>query len=297
MKSYFRFYQGILCYNMKPSTVHFLAALLSVGRLAPDGDEIIVRKTIAVITKNGLCSRQTAYSAIEELQSRGILKLVRTYRKSNCLGQIVRAANEYHICIKALKNGKAGYTRIPRSLLALPLTHSAFLIAVSLYQLAGKDGRAFPSLSKLSQDLRLSRSTVCVALQQLRAVGEFIRVHCRRMSDRTGMLSHCFAANSYYATFGAGNPFVLQPAPMMVKPAPTFLGFPSANEPIPPAHFLVNGSPKIRQLPPKNKITGVHTLRKREIGVPEFSKLNKFVDRLVLRVKSCIFRLCRKDTG
>lgn len=297
MKSHFRFYQGILCYNMKPSTVHFLAALLSVGRLAPDGDEIIVRKTIADITKNGLCSRQTAYSAIEELQSHGILKLVRTYRKSDYLGQIVRAANEYRISIKALKNGKAGYTRIPRSLLVLPLTHSAFLIAVSLYQLAGKEGRAFPSLSKLAEDLRLSRSTVCAALQQLRSLGEFIRVHCRRMSSRTGMLSRCFAANSYYATFGAGSPGHPQPVPAIAGPSLSFLDFPPASEPVAPARSFVNGSPKIRQHPPRNKITGVHTLRKREIGVPEFSKLNNFLGSLVHRVKSCISRLCRKDTG
>ncbi len=84
------------------------------------------------------------------------------------------------------------YTRIPRRMFRLKeLTPSAFMTLAYLYLCAGNDTRAFPSINKIALTLGIAKSTVCLALQQIKKLPEVLVNFCKKQC-------RAFAANSYW---------------------------------------------------------------------------------------------------
>lgn len=168
-----------------PSTKRVLVAMLSVA-----GRRMTVRKTVDELAALSHCSRSTVYQAIRQLQERRIVVVQRQHRYSKRFQRIVYAANRYRLRFCGQEDG---YILFPRELLQADITHAAFATALHLYRRAGRNGRCWPSLSKIAGAADFTRSTVCRVLRQLKASQLVIRYFCRKHNN-------AFSCNSYYPT-------------------------------------------------------------------------------------------------
>lgn len=161
-----------------------------VAMLACSSRKGTVRKTVAELAVRSHCSPSAVQGAIAALMDQGMVQRWRRYRRSIYFQRKVYAGNEYTMNKRDLSGE---YTLIPRSLLTRKLTHAAFLVALYLYMIAGRKGRAYPSLRHIAEVLYLSKSTVCLAVSALQLRQELCRYRCRKEN-------RAYACNSYYPT-------------------------------------------------------------------------------------------------
>lgn len=148
----------------------------------------MVRKSLAMLSGLSGLSPATVRSAVAELERAGYLTRQRTYRYDNQRAHMIYDRNLYQIN----KYQPGGFTLVPADLLRRKeLTGGAFLLALYLCGQGAAQGRAFPSIRRIMDAIGGAKSTVCRALQQLRATSVFLVRHCIR-HNRT------FAANSYF---------------------------------------------------------------------------------------------------
>lgn len=148
---------------------------------------------------SGIRSDTTLNLAIRQLVQAGFLKKVNHYGWSHERGRMERCRNAYTIDCAYIRYlcDHDGYTLVPRALLSFRLTNAQFAMALLLYKLAGHRGVARPSLRTIASMLHLAKSTVCLALRQLRELQLFIRI-LRRYIGRHGDIG--YRKNRYCAT-------------------------------------------------------------------------------------------------
>lgn len=149
-----------------------------------------LRKSVGELAALSGCSPATVQQALDQLQEFGYIHKIRCFRYSVSFSKPVYARNAYQIRRSKLAGS---YTMIPRSLLQLDVTHSAFVAAMYLYMTAGREGRSFASLRTAAKQTYLSKATICRALKALRAAQAFVRYFCV-------MVNRAHSCNSYYPT-------------------------------------------------------------------------------------------------
>lgn len=148
----------------------------------------VARKSLAMLSGLSGLSVSTVQSAIDELERGGYLTRQKTYRYDTARMRLIYDKTAYQI----QKHLSGGFTLVPAALLReRGLASSAFVLALYLCQQGADQGRAFPSIRQMSDAIGIAKSTVCRALQQLKAVAVFLVRHCVRKN-------HTFAANSYF---------------------------------------------------------------------------------------------------
>ena len=120
-------------------------------------------KSLQELASFAQCSVSTARAALTELVAHGYITSRKVYRYDVGLGRTVYAKTAY-TCVLGLS---VGFTMVPRAVFTHRVRPSSFLVLLYLYFQAGNDRRAFPSLSKISADLDMARSTVCHSLREL----------------------------------------------------------------------------------------------------------------------------------
>lgn len=149
-----------------------------------------VRKSVGELAALSGCSPTTVQQALDQLQEFGYIHKIRCFRYSVSFSRPVYARNAYQIKRSKLTGN---YTMIPRSLLQLDVTHSAFVAAMYIYMTAGREGRSFASLRTAAKQTYLSKATICRALKALRAAQALARYFCV-------MANRAHSCNSYYPT-------------------------------------------------------------------------------------------------
>lgn len=193
-----------------------------------------VRKSIKELAVLSHCSPSTVQQALEQLQERGFIHKIRCFRYSHALSRPVYARNAYQI-----KRGKltGSYTLVPRELLKLDVTHSAFVAALYIYMKSGRQGRSYASLRTTAEQVYLSKATICRAMEALRHAQALVRLLCIKAN-------RAFSCNSYFPTAWI--------------------------------RFLVGGGLIFSKHHVKNKITGDLYSEGKEIGVGQFGNLHRF---------------------
>lgn len=149
-----------------------------------------LRKSVGELAALSGCSPATVQQALDQLQEFGYIHKIRCFRYSVSFSKPVYARNAYQIKRSKLSGS---YTMIPRSLLKLKVSHSAFVAAMYLYMTAGREGRSFASLRTAAKQTYLSKATICRVLKALRAAQAFVRLFCI-------MANRAHSCNSYYPT-------------------------------------------------------------------------------------------------
>lgn len=149
-----------------------------------------LRKSVGELATLSGCSPATVQQALDQLQEFGYIHKIRCFRYSVSFSKPVYARNAYQIRRSKLAGS---YTMIPRCLLQLDVSHSAFVAAMYLYMTAGREGRSFASLRTAAKQTYLSKATICRALKALRAAQAFVRLFCI-------MANRAHGCNSYYPT-------------------------------------------------------------------------------------------------
>ncbi len=185
-QSYFKLPNSvILDENLYYSSKRVLAAMLAYS-----SRHGMLRKTTAELAALSQCSPDTVRHALEELERRGYLRKIRTYRFSPSMRRKIYAANAYKLRKKLLEGA---YTLIPRRLLRANTTHAQFVVALHLYMSAGRKGRAFPSLRLIAKRLSMGKATVCRAVQALWRSQTVLRNRCRKGN-------RAYSCSTYYPT-------------------------------------------------------------------------------------------------
>ena len=193
-----------------------------------------VRKSVGELAALSGCSPATVQQALDQLQEFGYIHKIRCFRYSVSFSRPVYARNAYQIKRSKLTGS---YTMIPRSLLQLNVSHSAFVAAMYIYMTAGREGRSFASLRTAAKQTYLSKATICRALKALRAAQALVRYFCI-------MVNRAHSCNSYFPTDWVRS--------------------------------HVGGGLIFSKLRVNNKIAGVLYLEGKTYGVGEFGKLNNF---------------------
>lgn len=211
-----------------------------------------VRKSLEELAALSHCSTATVKRALAELGTRGIISKIRCFRFSDYLSRAVYAKNAYQINHSKLQGG---YTLVPRELLAAPVSHSTFVVAMYIYMTAGRRGRSWASLRTAAKRVDLSKATICRAMEALRAAQIIVRYFCI-------MANHAHSCNSYYPT-------------AWVRHRPDCVRDRQAS------FFSLEGGLNFIKHKVINKIAGDYILREREKGVGEFGDLYSFLDDLL----------------
>lgn len=144
------------------------------------------RKSLHTLAELACCAVATAHKAISELEGAGYITRSRHYRFDPDLQRPVYDCNTYH-CPLVTKS----FTLVPRRVFQHDLSASSFILCMYLFQQAGNNRRAFPSISLMGDALAMGRSTVCRCLRLLRAGALWLVQTCRK-------LSRDLSCNSYY---------------------------------------------------------------------------------------------------
>ena len=148
-----------------------------------------VTVSFAALARLCRCSTTTAQKAVKELCAQGYLLKSNRYHYGEEQNHLIYTSNRY-----LWLRREGGYTLVSRDILAYDLTPAAFLTLLYLYRCAGRQGRAFPSLNRISKaGLNMAKSTVCMALKALRLLQAVARHKCVTRN-------HCHANSSYYLT-------------------------------------------------------------------------------------------------
>ena len=148
-----------------------------------------VTASFAALARLCKCSTTTAQKAVKELCTQGYLLKSNRYHYGEKQNHLIYASNRY-----LWFRREGGYTLVSRGILAYDLTPAAFVTLLYLYRCAGRKGRAFPSLNRISKaGLNMAKSTVCMALKTLRLLQAVVRHTC--MTYR-----RCHSSSSYYLT-------------------------------------------------------------------------------------------------
>lgn len=193
-----------------------------------------VRKSVGELAALSGCSPATVQQALDQLQEFGYIHKIRCFRYSVSFSRPVYARNAYQIKRSKLTGS---YTMIPRSILQLDVTHSAFVAAMYIYMTAGREGRSFASLRTAAKQTYLSKATICRALKALRLAQAFVRYFCI-------MANRAHTCNNYY--------------------------------PREWIRSHVGGGLNFSKHHVNNKIAGVLYLEGKTYGVCEFGKMNNF---------------------
>lgn len=148
-----------------------------------------VTASFAALARLCKCSTTTAQKAVKELCTQGYLLKSNRYHFGEKQHQLIYSSNRY-----LWLRREGGYTLVSRDILAYYLTPAAFVTLIYLYRCAGRKGRAFPSLRRITgMGLDMAKSTVCLALKALRLLQAVVRHKCVTRCQ-------CHANNSYFLT-------------------------------------------------------------------------------------------------
>lgn len=158
----------------------------------------LVRKSLAMLSGLSGLSVGTVRASIDALESAGYLTHQHTYRYDYHLHHLVYDRTVYQVH----KYLPGGFTLIPSDYIFTRtrqrgISSSAFVLGLYLFQQGAyyhngaSRGRAFPTLQMMVDAIAVAKSTVCRALQQLKAACLFFVQNCIRRN-------HKFTANSYF---------------------------------------------------------------------------------------------------
>lgn len=219
--------QLILDETLKPSSKRIYIALLASQK---NGH---VHRTYADLAKQSGCSARTVSQAVAELARQGYITMTAAFRFSETAQAVLRDTNQYSIV--SISDDR-GFTLVPCKLLKMPLTHSAFLLAVYLLKLIGSGKRAYPSLRYCQRQLNMARATICAAIRQLASCKVLVYLRCLK-SNRA------YACSTYILTLW-GDAVGFTAAAIPTSPAPAA----AASE--------VKGGSIFAEHPVNTKITG-----------------------------------------
>lgn len=175
----------IFDYKLTPKAFRVYAYMLSISTRH---QTVIKYDTIA--SACGISAR-TAFDAVKELI------VARLVTKRNQYGYNGYAANKYYLA-NLTKTG--GWFKIARDVIKnIGISAYNFFVYCYVSRQKNKDGFAFPSLSSISDNLRISRSKVCEALQSLRKQLVLNRTHRRYQNTKA------FRHNMYHYDFTVRN--------------------------------------------------------------------------------------------
>jgi len=133
-----------------------------------------------------MCSSTTALKAVQELERFGYVARYKNRRYSAEKGRVVYQKSNYTVTL----NNR--FTFIPRNVFSFQIKNSSFAVYLFLRMCAGNNTRAFPSLSRICNDLYISKSAVCSSLSELSDAGLVLRLPCKRKGKQE------FCNNSYF---------------------------------------------------------------------------------------------------
>lgn len=132
-------------------------------------------KSLEELARLSDCCVETVKAALAKLEELGYIHRQKRLRYHAGQGRMVHGKTQYTCDTRLLSNG---YTLLPRSIFQFKLTARAFLMLAYFHYQAGNEGRAFPSLSYISDSLDIAHSTVCSGLNELKAASVIYVQHC-----------------------------------------------------------------------------------------------------------------------
>ncbi len=169
-------------------SLYYSSKRVLAAMLAYSSRHGMLRKTVQELAFLSHCSPDTVQHALADLEQRGCIRKIRTYRFSCAMRRKIYAANAYK-----LRRHVGAFTLIPRSLFRANLTHAGFVVALHLYMCAGRKGRAFPSLRLIAKQLSMGKATVCRAVQALWKSQTVLRSRCVKKN-------RAYSCSSYFPT-------------------------------------------------------------------------------------------------
>ncbi len=151
------------------------------------------RLSMKQIATMAQCTSVTALKAVQELERSGYITRRKRYGYDALQGRAVYQKSSFTVA------AYDKFTFIPCSIFCRKLKKSSFSVYLYLRMCAGNGSRAFPSLNRICEALYASRSTVCLAVDELVRSG---LVHHERCIKKNG----AFCNNSYYIVCNAGRP-------------------------------------------------------------------------------------------
>lgn len=143
--------------------------------------------SLEVLASLSGCSIPTVRKAIDELKRAGCIGFCHNYQYHEKIGRVGYGKTTYACLLPVTEN----YTLIPREIFKWKLSHGAFCVCLCLFQQAGNNKKAFPSIRSIAKLLEMGCSTVCRALGAIRKLHGVIVLRCKNCN-------HTFNHNSYY---------------------------------------------------------------------------------------------------
>ncbi|WP_144032029.1 helix-turn-helix domain-containing protein [Oscillibacter ruminantium] len=143
--------------------------------------------SLDALAKLASCSVPTARKATEELKRAGCIDFCRSYQYQEKIGRVGYGKTTYACLLPVTED----YTLIPREIFQWKLSHGAFCVCLCLFQQAGNNKKAFPSIRSIAKLLEMGCSTVCRALGAIRKLQGIIVLRCKNRNCT-------FNRNSYY---------------------------------------------------------------------------------------------------
>lgn len=153
-----------------------------------------VKMSLKVMAGLSGLSISTVRKSLSELEASKHLTKCRQYKYDKQKGRFVYSINSYSLDLSF----EGGFTFIPRANIRKAATTGAseFTVCLYLFFQTGNSNRAFPSLSKISDDLKMARSTVCRVMKALRTIGIFLIQRCLKANKAFSQNSYFFIHNS-----------------------------------------------------------------------------------------------------
>lgn len=150
------------------------------------------RLSIKQIAAMAQCTSTTALRAVLELERFGYVTRKKKYGYDAIRGRTIYQKSSFTV----LPFGR--FTFVPHSVFRTKMKNSSFTIFLFLLYCSGNETKAFPSLNEICKGLGASKSTVCIALDELDDVGLVYQERCLK---RNG----AFSRNSYHIVQNAVN--------------------------------------------------------------------------------------------
>jgi len=136
------------------------------------------------------CTTTTALRAVHELEHSGYVTRKKKLSYSQEHGRAVYQKSKYSV------SSFNRFTFVPHNVFRFAIRNSSLTVYLSLRMCAGNAKRAFPSLNRICDALEASKSTVCMALDELSNVGLVRSENCIKKNGAYSKNSYFFICNA-----------------------------------------------------------------------------------------------------
>lgn len=150
------------------------------------------RLSIKQISAMAQCTSTTALRAVLELERFGYVTRKKKYGYDAIRGRTIYQKSSFAV------SPYGSFTFVPHSVFRTKMKNSSFTIFLFRLYCSGNDTKAFPSLNEICKGLGASKSTVCIALDELDDEGLIYQERCLK---RNG----AFSRNSYHIVQNAAH--------------------------------------------------------------------------------------------